>query len=228
MQKWNRSPSSELGEQPIRGRYFSCDETRIDASVQQMYFSIECQFVIKEYLLFMRILASVILSLVITGCAATGPQLVQRTDPYTKESTYTYGPINADFCPGAAYDGSSVQVSFLDDGSTSAMVVDLIAHEWAFLIPAAPLDMLVDGRAIQLTSLNGTSRTVQGMGLIKESLFYPVNKQIVSHLASAKKVQFRVLGGKRSIERCLDADALSKVGQIVPLVVDRPAASRSR
>lgn len=201
---------------------------KMDSSVQQMYFSIECQFVIKKYLIFMKILVSAILGLVLAGCAATEPKLVQSTDPYTKESTYAYGPINAALCPGAAYDGSSVQVSFLDDGSTSAMAVDLIAHEWAFLIPTAPLDMLVDGHAIQLTALNGSSRTVQGMGLIKESLFYPVNKQIVSHLASAQKVQFRVLGRTRSIERCLDADALSKVGQIVPLVVDRPAASRTR
>ncbi|MBR8299894.1 hypothetical protein LGM85_12900 [Burkholderia multivorans] len=168
----------------------------------------------------MRIYAALLTCLIISGCAASSsPKLVQSTDPYTKEQGYAFGPLQTSLCRNASYDDNFVDISFLGVGKQNAMSLFFYSHEWAFLDPKLPLDMLIDGEHVQLVAIDGTSRKVsRGTGMIEETLYYPVRKPLVEKLAAAKIVQFRAMGSRKSVEKCMTTDNLSKIREVVPLV----------
>jgi len=168
----------------------------------------------------MKIRTILWMCLILGGCAANSPpKLVRSTDPYTNERSYAFGPLPASTCPNASYDDNFVNISFVGVGKQNTMSLFFYSHDWAFLNPKLPLDVLVDGEHLQLFAIDGTSRRVSGgTGMVEESLYYPVKKNIVEKMAAAKMVQFRAMGTEKSIEKCLTADSLSKIKIVAPLV----------
>jgi len=160
-------------------------------------------------------------SIILAGCSAPQPKLVHKVDPYTQKTGVAFGPLVAKPCPGASYDGMAAEITILRDGDLQVLNIDIEAQEWAFLNPRLPLNMLVDGNPVELTAIERATRNTkryQTYSAVTESLFYPVSQSFVSSLADAQNVRFRVLGSKRSLERCLDATALKQLEQVVPLL----------
>lgn len=168
-----------------------------------------------------KILSLALCLLFITGCSTQQPKLIQTTDPYTQESEFAFGPIIPNLCPDAKYDGFVVDVSVLKKGDLQALSIGIEANDWAFLNPKFPLNILVDGKPRTLSAIDGTNRETHrrhGFVTVTEALYFPVTQSFISDLASAQKVQFRLTGDKRSVERCLDAQSLRQLEQVVPLL----------
>lgn len=158
--------------------------------------------------------------ILVAGCAAQTPTatLKRSTDPYSGKPKYAFGPIETQDCAGATPTAGKVALSVLGVDDLHALALTYSGHGWLFLNPASPLDMLIDGKSHQMIAIQRPSREVVYGSQVTESLYYPITKAFVQKLATAKRLQFRVLGSKGSAEACLGESSLKSLEAVVPLV----------
>lgn len=166
----------------------------------------------------MRFLATILAIGVLSGCVTTAPQLKKSKDPYSSKANYKFGPIKTKNCPDRNPVNGFVDVRFVGADDLHVMSVNYSGDGWIFLSTVRPMDLLIDGKSTQLKPINSPSRDAIGGRRVSETVFYPVTKDVVRQLASARSVQFRILGNKGSLEQCVSAEALKTIEEVIPLV----------
>lgn len=169
----------------------------------------------------MRLALIMLAAFAVAGCASNVPKLVQKTDPYNGKLIYAFGPLYTNDCPGqknGVYGRGVVSLSFRGADELHALNVTYAGYGWFFLNTALPMDILIDGKSSQLTPINSPKREVGRGGQVSEDVYYPVTKDFVQKLITAKHVQFRILGNRGALEQCLQGEILATIQAVVPLV----------
>lgn len=162
--------------------------------------------------------------LALSGCASTmnkmymKPKLVQSTDSYNGSSSFQFFPIPSLTCE--TMDGFGIGSDFGFMGDNQGLLTSFIEYKgssWKFLDPQLGLDLLIDGKPYKLKGLDADTETRTG-GWVTERVYFEIDKQLVQLMSNAQKVQFRAVGSKGQIERCLGPDQLASITEILPLI----------
>ena len=159
-----------------------------------------------------KILFLILLSLSLLGCGATEQEQQQgytvKIDPY--QNFERYSALNAGHLDGQQF--LSLQFLTLDmftdvigEKHTLWIAAILEGDRWQFISPGKSLVLLVDGKAIELQTINGSlhSRRVLGPRSIREEALYQITPEVLRKMASAKTVTLRLYGSEGYIERGL-------------------------
>lgn len=145
------------------------------------------------------------------------PTLNQRTDPYNSKSSYEFGLLFPKPC-GDTPPVKTAAIAFIGVDNQHFMSLIYTGTDWLFLDTKLPMDMLIDGKSTQLMPLPNISRKPSNTRLLTETLMYPVTKDMVSQLAAAQSLQFRVLGLNKNIEQCLSAEDLKTIEAVAAII----------
>tara|TARA_X000000368_G_scaffold412829_1_gene399835 strand:- start:2097 stop:2654 length:558 start_codon:yes stop_codon:yes gene_type:complete len=165
----------------------------------------------------MKILITILLSLLLLGCGATEQEQQQgytvTIDPY--QNFERYSALNAGYLDGQQF--LSLQFLTLDmftdvvgEKHTLWIAAILEGDHWQFISPGKSLVLLIDNEPVELNSINGSrnSRKVLSAKRIREEALYKIAPEVLKKIASANAVSLRLYGSEGYIERRLSSNHL--------------------
>lgn len=148
-------------------------------------------------------------ALSLSGCVSNGASsgVTTKADPYTGSQMFRLTSAPA---PCQQDDADRVQFSIIGDAEVKAITVEYRAGGWAFLNDSTPMNLLIDGKPFTASPMRGSlKREIVYMGGVREAVYYRLTPDVASALASANTAQFRVMGQKGTIDRCMSTADLS-------------------
>ncbi|EML8490060.1 hypothetical protein WAB73_003290 [Salmonella enterica subsp. enterica] len=156
------------------------------------------------------------------GCSVTDlhtqPNLMIQNDKYTNETVYSLN-----FEPYLCEESNEtitplVLVRFRGNGTLNYINIDYIGTNWVFINPDLGMDMLIDGQHYTLKGSGEENTEADSMGGVTEDANYIIDKPMLDKLYHAKSLQFRVMGSKGQVERCMTEEQLLQLNKIFPYI----------
>lgn len=98
------------------------------------------------------------------------------------------------------------------DAPESVMWIGVLTStaDWVFIESGQSLLLKIDGEIVPLTgSGSASTREIAGANMLLESAAYVISSDVLKQLASAKKVEFRIVGSKQNITGSWKTDLLA-------------------
>ncbi|AZT39595.1 hypothetical protein ELZ88_23865 (plasmid) [Salmonella enterica subsp. enterica serovar Karamoja] len=154
------------------------------------------------------------------GCSVTDlhtqPTLMLQNDKYTDEQFYSLNYSAYSCEENNDILSSPVVVRFRGNGKLNYMNIVYIGSNWVFINPELGMDMLIDGQHYILKGSGEENTEADSMGGVTEEANYIIDKPMLDKLYHAKFLQFRVMGSKGQVERCMTEEQLLQLNKIFP------------